>query len=89
MSVPRGTTTICSVIPPKVDWAQIMMDLHNAGCKVYRVSQELGCSECAARNWSKGGEPGYGYGRALIRLHSRWCGAATTTLRLTEAEQPA
>jgi hypothetical protein len=81
--------TITSIIPPKVNWSQIMVDLHNAGCTAYRVHLTLGCSICAALNWGKGGEPGYGYGRALIRLHSRWCGAATTTARLEEAEQSA
>lgn len=77
------------ILPPKVDWAQIMADLHNHGCTAYRVAITLAVADCTARNWMKGGEPGYGYGRALIRLHSAYCGAALTTLRLTEAEQVA
>lgn len=74
---------------PRVDWAQVMADLHNNGCTIYRVSQLLGVADCTARNWSRGGEPRYGYGRALLRLHSAYCGAGLTTLRVTEAEQTA
>lgn len=77
------------VFAPKMDWAQIMVDLYNAGCTTYRVHLCLGVALCTAQNWAKGGEPGYGYGRALLRLHSAYCGAALTTLRCTEAEQPA
>lgn len=75
--------------PPKVDWTQIMVDLHNHGCTAYRVHITLGVADTTVRNWVKGGEPGYGYGRALLRLHARICGAALTTLRVTEAEQVA
>ena len=71
---------------PKIDWAQIMADLNERGCRTYRVSMIMAVSDATARNWAKGGEPGYGYGRALLRLHSAWCGAALTTLRCTEAE---
>lgn len=78
-----------AIYAPKVDWAQIMVDLHNNGCTAYRVALTLCVADCTARNWVKGGEPGYGYGRALIRLHSAYCGAALTTRRLTEAEQTA
>lgn len=78
-----------SIVTPKVDWSQIMVDLHDNGCTAYRVALILCVADCTARNWIKGGEPGYGYGRALIRLHSAYCGAALTTLRLTEAEQTA
>jgi len=74
------------ILPPKVDWAQIMVDLHNAGCTAYRVAITLCVADCTARNWLKGGEPGYGYGRALIRLHSAYCGAGLTTQRLAEAD---
>lgn len=77
------------VFAPKMDWAQIMVDLHNNGCTVYRAAQLLGVADCTARNWSKGGEPGYGYGRALLRLHSAYCGAGLTTLRCQEAEKAA
>jgi hypothetical protein len=74
------------VYGPKVDWAQIMVDLYNAGCPVNRVSTILGVSYCAANNWTKGGEPGYGYGRALLRLHARICGAGLTTRREHEGD---
>lgn len=85
LSVRRGTAE--PLYPPKMDWAQIMMDLHNAGCTSYRVHRILGAAECTTQNWAKGGEPGYGYGRALLRLHSRYCGAAATTARCMEAEK--
>jgi hypothetical protein len=76
-------------IAPKMDWAQVMVDLHNNGCTAYRVHLTLGVSDTTARNWMKGGEPGYGYGRALLRLHSAYCGAGLTTLRVHEAEERA
>lgn len=73
--------------PPEVKWAQVMADLLQHGCTPYRVALTIGVAETTVRNWRKGGEPGYGYGRALLRLHSAYCGAALTTLRLTQAEK--
>lgn len=78
-----------SIAAPRIDWVQVMVDLHNAGCTAYRVAMSLNVADCTARNWAKGGEPGYGYGRALLRLHSAYCGAGLTTRRLTEGEQAA
>jgi hypothetical protein len=72
--------------PPKVDWTQIIQDLANKGCSSYRIGLTLNVADCTVRNWRKGGEPGYGKGRALLRLHSSYCGAALTTLRVTEGE---
>lgn len=74
------------IYAPRVSWVQIMADLSANGCSIYRVGLTLGVADCTARNWAKGGEPGYGYGRALLRLHSAYCGAGLTTLRLAEAE---
>lgn len=81
--VSRGTT---EVNPPKVNWSQIMKDLHENGCSAYRVSLALGAADCTVRNWMKKGEPRYGYGRALLRLHAVYCGSALTTRRVTESE---
>jgi hypothetical protein len=78
-----------AIYPPKVDWCQVMVDLHNNGCTVYRVHLCLGVALSTAQNWEKGGEPGYGLGRALLRLHSAYCGAGLTTLRCNEAEKVA
>ena len=72
--------------PPKVDWAKILEDLQNNGCSPYRVSNLLMVADCTVRNWLKGGEPGYGKGRALLRLHSAYCGAGLTMLRVEEGE---
>lgn len=71
---------------PKIKWAQVMRDLDANGCTTYRVAMTLAVSDATARNWAKGGEPGYGYGRALLRLHSAYCGAALTTLRCSEGD---
>ena len=81
--------TSSAIYAPEVDWSQIMVDLHNAGCTSYRVARTLGIAYCTAQNWTKGGEPGYGYGRAVLRLHSRWCGAGHTTYRLLQGEKQA
>jgi hypothetical protein len=74
---------------PKVDWVQVMVDLHNAGCSAYKVAIHLDVAENTARHWAKGGEPGYGRARALLLLHTRYLGASTTILRITEGEQRA
>ena len=74
------------IIPPKVDWSRIMADLLEHHCSGYRVRITLGVADCTVRNWIKGGEPHYGYGRALLRLHSRYCGAALTIRRVEESE---
>lgn len=75
------------IYPPKINWAQIMADLKDAGCSVYGVAGIIGAAYCTAQNWSKGGEPGHGYGEALLRLHSRVCGDELTKRRCNEGEQ--
>lgn len=75
-----------SVRAPKVDWSQIMVDLHNHGCSAYRVSLIIGVAQTTVYNWLKGGQPRYAYGRALLRLHSARCGVALTARRLYEAD---
>lgn len=75
--------------PPRVDWRQVLKDLHNAGCSGYRVSISLGAAWSTVQHWQESptADPGYGYARALLRLHSVYCGAGLTTLRLSQAEQ--
>ena len=72
---------------PRIDWRQVLEDLRLNGCTPYRVHLTLGADISTVQNWLKGGEPGYGYGRALLRLHAMYCGAALTTKRQTEAEK--
>lgn len=67
---------------PRINWAQIMVDLHNAGCTANRVACHLKVAHCTTYNWVKGGEPKYGSGRALLRLHAHYCGSALTISRL-------
>lgn len=74
------------VYAPEINWAQIMVDLYERGCGANRAASIVGVSEHTARNWMKGGEPGYGNGRALLRLHSRICGSGLTFKRCAEAE---
>lgn len=77
------------VYAPNVDWQQILNDLRDHGCTGYRVAKVLGCSWSAVQNWrdNPDAEPGYGLGRALLRLHSAFCGAAMTTRRCMEGEE--
>ena len=75
------------VLPPRIDWSQVMIDLYNSGVCAHRVSKLIGSSHAAAMNWEKGGEPGHAYGVALLRLHASFCGAALTTRRQVEAER--
>lgn len=72
-----------------MDWAQILEDLKNNGCSPHRVHLLLEVADCTVRNWMAGGEPGYGKGRALLRLHSAYCGAGLTMLRVEQGEIPA
>lgn len=82
-----SSSTALRIAIPAIDWVQVMVDLHNAGCSCYRVAIALGIADSTARNWVNGREPGYGYGRAVLRLHARYCGAATTTKRIIEGEK--
>jgi hypothetical protein len=75
------------IYPPKVDWAQIMVDLYNHGCTKNRAAKIVGASVCAATNWTKGGQPGHAYGEALLILHGRFCGEALTKLRLSTMDR--
>jgi hypothetical protein len=73
---------------PTINWRQILDDLAERGCSPYRVHLILGAGVSTVQNWMKpGAEPGYGYGRALLRLHSMVCGAALTLQRQAEAEK--
>lgn len=76
------------VYAPKIDWRQILADLRDHGCTGYRVSTIMGVAWCTVQNWRDNpkAEPGYGHGRALLRLHSRFCGAALTIRRQAEGE---
>lgn len=72
---------------PRVDWALIMSDLKESGVTPYKVSLLLNVADCTARNWAKGGEPGYSIGQGLLRLHSEKCGSELTTRRSVEVER--
>lgn len=72
---------------PYVDWKLIMEDLRTKGYSPYKVSLALKVADCTARNWAKGGEPGYSIGRALLRLHSSICGASLTISRTMDVER--
>lgn len=52
-----------------IDWAKVMRELRAEGMTPYKIAMVIGCSRCAAENWEEGGEPGYGYGAALLALH--------------------
>ena len=76
------------IYPPKIDWKLILEDLRDNGCSGYRAGKLIGMSWCAIQNLrdKEGAEPGYGNGRALLRLHARFCGAALTIRRQSESE---
>ena len=76
--------------PPRINWPQIISDLLLAGCSKYRIAASLGVLVSNVQHWQKTpNDIRYGYGRALLRLHARICGAALTTRRITEADQRA
>lgn len=77
----RGKLKVEKIPVPKIDWAQVMVDLYDAGCTANRVANHIGVAGCTTANWVKGGEPKYGSARALLRLHSYYCGAALTIRR--------
>lgn len=79
------------IFPPKIDWRQVLTDLRDNGCTGYRVATLIGSSWCAVQNWRDNpqAEPGYGYGRALLRLHAQFCGAALTMRRQVEGDERA
>lgn len=77
------------IFPPKVDWCLILADLREHNCSGYRVAITLGVEWSTVQRWSHGSEPGYGYGRALLRLHAMHCGAGMTLKRQIEGEDKA
>jgi hypothetical protein len=80
---------LTEIFPPKIDWRQILSDLRDHGCTGYRVAIALGTGWSTVQRWGEGAEPGYGYGRALLRLHAAYCGAAMTLKRQIEGENAA
>jgi hypothetical protein len=51
-----------------------MVDLYNKGYNCNKVALALKVASTTAVNWSKGGEPGYSRGKALLDLHKEVCG---------------
>lgn len=76
------------IFPPEINWRQVVDDLRDHGCTGYRVAQLLNVQWSTVQNWRDNPdvELRYGLGRALLRLHSQFCGAALTTRRLSEGE---
>ena len=74
---------------PRVDWALIMSDLKGIGVTPYKVSLLLNVADCTARNWAKGGEPGFSIGQGLLQLHREKCGDELTISRTVIVERPA
>jgi predicted transcriptional regulator len=65
----------------EVKWSEIVQDIRDRGYSIYRIARLLGVAECTVRNWLlKDGEPGFGIGAALIRLH----GDVTTATPILE-----
>lgn len=78
------------IAPPQVNWRQILDDLRDHGCTGYRVTIEIGVAWSTVQGWREcKGDIGYGYGRALLRLHSKYCSAGMTLQRQYEAEKSA
>ena len=74
-------------LAPKMNWNRVISDLNDAGCSCYRLGQILGVGWSTVQSWRDvKGDVGYGNGRALLRIHAEYCGAALTTKRQLEAE---
>lgn len=76
------------IFAPKMNWRQVLEDLDRAGCSGYRVAKTLGVNWSTVQHWRdyEYAELKYGLGRALLRLHARYCGADMTAIRQAEAE---
>lgn len=68
----------------KLNWPAIMDDIRNAGCSVYRAAKTLGRPETTVWSWTRGVEPTYSNGAALLQLHAKYCGEDATKKRCTE-----
>lgn len=83
------STTLSSsdyVYPTVLPWADIFSDLTGAGCSPYRVSTLIGESWSTVQRWVPGDiEPRDSRSRAILELHSRYCGVELTLQRLMEA----
>lgn len=68
----------------KLPWAQIVQDLQQSGCSVYRAAKILGKPVSTVQHWASGGEPNYSNGATLLMLHATVCGEELTNVRCRE-----
>lgn len=74
------------VYPARVDWVQVLEDLHLAGITGYRVAALLGMEWSTVQGWLRGQEPRHSTGQALLELHRRYCSPQATQKRQREAK---
>lgn len=75
------------VYPTVLPWRSIFNDLHNAGCSPYRLSLLIGRGWSTVQRWVYDGiEPRESYARAILMIHSRYCGEQATQKRLQESK---
>lgn len=74
------------VYPSVLPWQDIFNDLKTAGCPPYRVSELIGYGWSTVQRWVYNGvEPRDSVARAILELHTRYCGEEATHQRSQEA----
>jgi hypothetical protein len=74
------------VLRHRVCWLDVLADLRAAGVSGYRLSSIMLISRSTVQHWESGGEPSHSYGAAILEVHTRFCGADRTKLRIDESE---
>jgi hypothetical protein len=88
----RSRAPLPEIDPPRINWSRIISDLLNAKCPKYRIAAHIGVGVSTVQTWQRlpiNSDIRYGFGRALLRLHSRYCGAALTLQRISEGDDRA
>lgn len=74
--------------PARLNWRDVMEDLSGAGITAYRIAEMFEIERSTVQRWGElTTDMGFGYGRALLALHSTHCGLDRTLQRLTEAQR--
>jgi hypothetical protein len=67
-------------------WKDIYSDLREAGCNEYHLSEILGKKRSTVEYWFQTGmEPKDSEARAILLVHTRYCGEEKTKIRLNQS----
>lgn len=81
-----GCVSQIDIYPKQVNWRRILDDMKEHGLSYSAQAEALGRGWSSYQCYLDGGEPRYGNGAAILRLHVNICGIELTMRRIEEAE---